>query len=903
MSRYKILIVEDESIEAMNFEQILTSFGFDVVGISTTGKDAIKKVAKLQPDLILMDIVLKGDLDGIDASARIKEDFNIPVVYLTAHPEENAVNRAKLTMPYGYLIKPVSKTDLKNTIELAVYKHQMENKLKESVEKYKTLFDADPDYNILLGADGVIQDVNDATTTLSGLSKEELIGNHFSELEIINKKDMPIHLSKIKSLLRGEPVNPFEGQFIDKNGNIHEVIIHLNTIMKNGNISSILGIATDITEHKKIELSLVESEEKYRTLFDNPLDMITLSEAPGKTAHRKFIEVNRIATERLGYSRDEFLNMTPTDIVAPEKRSQISQITKNLIKFGYDKFESIHLSKDGKRIPVEVYNHKFELNGKNVVLAVSRDITERKKAEKAVKESEAYYRTIFAHSGTATLILEEDNIISMANKECEKLSGYSRKDIEGKKRWTDFVVKDDLEKMEKYHKKRRENSNTVPKAYDFRLINKNGKIKNIHLDVGVIPGTKKSVASLIDFTQLRNAENKIKKSLKEKEVINQVIMQLVEVKDKSEIYSIIGKSIKNLLPCSYVLVTNSDAKMENFQIREAFGLENKINKLNSILGTDIYQMKFPTFNLTEEDMEKFNSSQLISFDGLYDVAVRKIPRPICKIIERVFNVGMIYCIGFSRGGIIYGSLIIILPKGQQLENKDVIETILHQGSITIQRQSAEEMIKTSLREKEVLLKEIHHRVKNNLQIISSLLDLQEDYVSEDATAVNVLKESQNRVLSMAMIHEMIYQSEDLSHINFSDYIRNLTSNLFHSYGAESSITSLINIEQIYLNIETAIPLGLLITELISNSLKYAFLNCEEGKISVEMQSGKNEYKLKISDDGIGIPQEIDFNTESTLGLRLVNSLVNQLDGTIELERTKGTRYAITFKELTYNQRI
>ncbi|MDD1774402.1 MAG: PAS domain S-box protein, partial [Methanobacterium sp.] len=218
------------------------------------------------------------------------------------------------------------------------------------------------------------------------------------------------------------------------------------------------------------------------------------------------------------------------------------------------------------------------------------------------------------------------------------------------------------------------------------------------------------------------------------------------------------------------------------------------------------------------------------------------------------------------------------------------------------RIEAEERTKSSLEEKELLLKEIHHRVKNNLQIISSLLDLQEDYVKEDPTAVNVLKESQNRVLSMAMIHEMLYQSKDLNSINLSDYIRNLISNLFDSYG-KKAMNLVTNLDKICLNIETAVPLGLIISELVSNSLKYAYKDDEEGIIRVELHPQEEKYKLIIEDYGKGIPSNIDFDHNSTLGLRLVKSLVNQLDGTIDLNRAKGSDYTIIFQELDYVKRI
>lgn len=216
---------------------------------------------------------------------------------------------------------------------------------------------------------------------------------------------------------------------------------------------------------------------------------------------------------------------------------------------------------------------------------------------------------------------------------------------------------------------------------------------------------------------------------------------------------------------------------------------------------------------------------------------------------------------------------------------------------------AQEKIEEALEEKNVLLKEIHHRVKNNLQIISSLLGLQEGYVKGDPTALNVLRVSKNRVLSMAMVHEMLYKSDDIRNININNYIKNLTTNLFSAYKEKRSTTPKVNVDQICLNIETAIPLGLIISELVSNSLKYAFPN-ENGDVSVDLHSYNGGYRLVISDDGVGFPKDLDYrNTEATLGLKLVNSLVNQLDGSIELDRNQGTKFIIKFKELNYKERI
>jgi two-component system, sensor histidine kinase PdtaS len=276
------------------------------------------------------------------------------------------------------------------------------------------------------------------------------------------------------------------------------------------------------------------------------------------------------------------------------------------------------------------------------------------------------------------------------------------------------------------------------------------------------------------------------------------------------------------------------------------------------------------------------------------------------------------------------TIIFSLFDGKHLQNRKTIETVLKRSdnsqinvemSISLvkfsdvfyivmvarditERKEFENALKSSLNEKEVLIREIHHRVKNNMQIISSLLNLQKQYVN-DEEAVNVLKESQNRVKSMAMIHEKLYKSRNFSEINFADYIRSLVSDLFYSYGVDSNrVKTIILLEEVMMGLETAIPCGLIVSELVTNTLKYAFPHQEKGEFKIELHSDSNGfYDLIISDNGVGMPENINFDETDTLGLQLVSSLVNQLEGTIELSRDKGTKFKIKFKELEYKERM
>jgi two-component sensor histidine kinase len=212
-----------------------------------------------------------------------------------------------------------------------------------------------------------------------------------------------------------------------------------------------------------------------------------------------------------------------------------------------------------------------------------------------------------------------------------------------------------------------------------------------------------------------------------------------------------------------------------------------------------------------------------------------------------------------------------------------------------ERKQAEERIQVSLQEKEILLKEIHHRVKNNLQVISSLLYLQSKEI-EDQETLEMFLESQHRVRSMALVHERLYRTEDLARVDGAEYIRDLAGYLYRSYSTAAGLVKLtVKVDDVSLGIDTAVPCGLIINELVSNSLKHAFADGREGHVLVELGlDSQGVYTLIISDDGVGLPEGLDFRNTRSLGLRLVNTLVEQLGGTIELERSNETTFTITF---------
>ena len=212
------------------------------------------------------------------------------------------------------------------------------------------------------------------------------------------------------------------------------------------------------------------------------------------------------------------------------------------------------------------------------------------------------------------------------------------------------------------------------------------------------------------------------------------------------------------------------------------------------------------------------------------------------------------------------------------------------------RKITEQKLQKSIKEKEMLLKEIHHRVKNNLMIISSLLNLQSTYI-KDENSKTIFMESQNRARSMALIHERLYQSTDLKNIDFGDYVKTLATDLYNTYVMDRNLIRMnIETDRLNLDIDTSIPLGLILNELVTNSLKHAFSPGQNGNIDVIFKKQDPNYILEVKDNGKGLPKDMDYKSTGSLGLSLITSLSDQIDANLEYVSHSGTLFRIIFHE-------
>ena len=308
--------------------------------------------------------------------------------------------------------------------------------------------------------------------------------------------------------------------------------------------------------------------------------------------------------------------------------------------------------------------------------------------------------------------------------------------------------------------------------------------------------------------------------------------------------------------------------------------------------------------LKRNDLNECGRSALKQFD----VVVIKDPSSACgdcPLAKSCAARGVAMAVQLKYGEKVYGLLYASMDRNflyvEELSLfKEVASDIafaLYNIEMEKRRKKAEEQIRASLKEKEVLLQEVHHRVKNNMQIISSLFNLQSGHI-KDKQAFEIFKSSQNRVRSMALIHERLYQSKDFTKVDFAEYAQNLTGHLFSSHGISPGAVKLnLNIKDVFLDLNTAIPCGLIINELVSNSLKHAFPEEKNGEIKISMHPlNKEEIEVIVSDNGVGLPKEVDFRNTESLGLHLVNLLAeDQLHGDIKLDRAKGTSFHIIFR--------
>lgn len=417
----KVLIVEDENMIAGEIEDILMRLGYEVTGIASSGEEAIGKVAETHPDIVLMDIVLKGNMDGVNSAEQIKAVFDIPVVYLTAYADENILQRAKITEPYGYILKPFEERELHTNIEIGLYKHRIGKELKES-QKWMREEKAKSEAIIEAMGDGLsIQDTNYRVLYQNRVHKN-LVGDHLGAqcYEAYEKKEQRCEGCPVYLAFKDGGIHTVERVAPTDKGILYAEITASPLRDFTGKIVAGIELVRDITKRKLAEEAMRESEERYRNLIENAHDMIQSVGPDGR-----FIFVNKSWLTATGYTTDDLKTISIFDIIHPDHKDKCMEIFEKVISGEtVDNIEATFISKDGRRLDVEGNVNVRFVGGKVVATqGIFRDITERKKMEAQILQAKQDWEESFNTITDMITVHDKDFNIILANKAAQKILG------------------------------------------------------------------------------------------------------------------------------------------------------------------------------------------------------------------------------------------------------------------------------------------------------------------------------------------------------------------------------------------------------------------------------------------------------------------------------------------------
>jgi PAS domain S-box-containing protein len=778
-----------------------------------------------------------------------------------------------------------------------------------------------------LDVQGNITFINPATMGMSGYSAAELLGRPMHAMLHHSKPDgtpSPWESSAIFATLSTGTIHRVSDDVVWRKDGTHFPVEYVSTpIRAHGDIVGAVVTFNDITERKRTEEALQKAKEELelkveeRTFELQQLnkqlrtDIAKRQQAEAmfrgllESAPDAMVIVNsddcivliNAQTERLfGYGRHELIGK-PLELLVPPRARGVSRRPRlgssDLgTSPGGSGLEYYGRRKDGTEVPIDISLSPVTTQAGVLAVYAMRDITERQRVEGALAAEARFLRAQTAVAKVALSSLRPEDLGGPLLETIGRTQGYAcgtlwRVAKDGKTATMVASFGDGTAAFIGMVQDLSETScvlariirtgepafiNRMPETpYRVHPIARALKTQAL-LGLPLVARTDQVVGAIV-FVDTENRERFTERDLTQGTVLASQVAQALE---NSELFSQVN------------------------QLQEQYRVATEA--LNDAVFTLDAQGQFAFGNAAGERLTGYRLEEMLGHPFADLVAPEDLPRLVDRFqraiagesisphveVEMIRKDGRHVPVELSMANLILDGHIA----GRVGVARDITE-----------RRRVDAQIKASLQEKEVLLKEIHHRVKNNLQIISSLLNLQSKYI-KDPYMLQTFNDSQNRIKSMALIHEILYQSRDIARIDFSEYIRNLMIHLFRSYGDHSkAITFEVNVKNIMLGVDTAISCGLIINELVSNSLKHAFSDGRSGKIYIEVsEKNANRLILIVQDDGIGFQKGIELGTMDSLGLKLVIALTNQLSGSVELDNTSGTMFKILFNDHQYRER-
>ena len=880
-----ILLVEDEPVTAKSGKNTLQKFGYSVIH-AHSGEEAIELFNNNSAiDLILMDIDLGEGLDGTATAITILKKRSIPIVFLSSHIETEIVEKTEKITSYGYVVKNSGVTVLDASIKMAFRLFESNEKMKIAENTYRNMF-----INAQVGLfrtdlkTGLVVDANDCLAQFAGYkNRSELLEDGFN----INKHYVrPEDRQKMIFLLKehGQFINleiefkrkdgslmwaRYSGRIVADKGWVEGVSeditarklvedgIKIKTVeLEAANekleaaieelnatneeleaineelISTNNGLITATKELRRSEKLLREKEQQLRIITDNIPAMISYTGAEDLV----YRSVNQTLVDNFGMPAEQIIGRQIKEIIGEEEFNRVLpyiERVRNGERVEYESIASIHGEARWYHI-----NYIPEINNDGEVtniIALAFDSTDRKRAEVELFVKENRFRSVVEKSLVGIAIVNDSAQYIYVNEEFCRIAGYAENEILGRN--FTFLLTEESMQLVYERNVLLQHGEEAPSHYEFSFLQKNGAKRIGELRNAVYPdlsGKMNSLIQVIDITERKEVEDTLK---------------------------------------------NAEELYRNIFMNAQAGLFMTDIKTGRILDANDCMVRF----LGLKDRAELLSKPFNIADRYVDINDRQRLISLLKKHGRLSN----FEARFRRNN---GSIIWLRFAARIVESKGWIEIV--SDDIT-ERKQADEKIKILLSEKELILREVHHRIKNNMNTINSILTLHADTM-KDPLAISALEEAGGRVHSMMVLYDKLYQSPDFKEISVRNYIPSLVDEIIDNFPGSGFIRVEKKIDDFILDVKRLQPLGIIINELFTNIVKHAMRDRNDLLITMSVLLVDGYVVIEINDDGIGIPESVDFETTAGFGLQLVKMLTEQIDGNIRIEREKGTGFILKF---------
>lgn len=708
-----------------------------------------------------------------------------------------------------------------------------EIRLRESEQRFEGAFRCAGIGIALVAPDGRWLQVNPAMCFIVGYTEAELVTKTFQE--ITHPEDVDADLASTRRLLLGKTsMYQMEKRYFHKDG--HVVYVHLSVSLVRDDGGAPLYFVSqvqDISARKAVQATLAQSEQRLAMITDNVPALISYIDRDYRYRY-----ANKGYRDWFGIELDALLGHSIAEFYGEEVFAEIRPFIDAALAGETTTYERDVATGTGRRrAHVTAVPHRGDDGAVQGLYVLMSDITQTKQTEEELRRANAFLDSVFDEIPNLAFVKDAKTLKYLRfNKAAEETMGMSKGEVIGRNDHDIFSLED----AETFAAKDREAlaGMALIDIAEERLQTAHKGVRLLHTKkLPMFDGQGKPLYLLgisEDITERRQAELALERSERFLQAIIEAIPQPVFVKDRQHRWVMFNDAFCDMLEKKREQILGaSDSDVHPTEVSRRHEAEDE----------RVFAMGGPLFTEAE-----------YHFSG----GSRWLLKSKCRLTmaDEQFLVGII---------------------------TDITE-----------RRKIEERIEASLREKEVLLKEIHHRVKNNMQIISSLLQLQSGYIT-DPEVLEVFQESQTRIRAMALIHEKLYQTPDLALVDFGDYVRELLSMLTVSYHSRASNVKMeVRAEPILLDIDRAIPTGLILNELVSNGIKHAFPDGQAGTITIELQQEDRRVVLVVRDNGVGLPPQFEADKATSLGLRLVNVLTDQLNATLEASNAGGLTWVLSF---------